>query len=229
MMNCQHTIGIAIPPIISRKPGLLSSVVSLTGTLERLDDAALMQRIGTGDHRAYGVLVRRCLPKLLSVARRYTGNATEAEDIVQEALTRLWIKAPTWDREWNQEKAGRASITTWLYRIVVNLCIDRHRRVQPTGLEQIAEPADDRPDAQARLEQRATSQKVRAAIDALPERQRMVLVLYFFEGMSNAEAAALMDIGVGAIESLLVRARRQLRETLGDFARTEWGITGGKP
>ncbi|MFN9939311.1 MAG: sigma factor, partial [bacterium] len=116
MMNCQNTMGIAIPPIISRKPGLLSSVVSRTGPRERLDDAALLQRIGPGDHRAYGVLVRRCLPKLLSVARRYTGNATEAEDIVQEALTRLWVKAPTWD----QEKAGRASITTWLYRIVVN-------------------------------------------------------------------------------------------------------------
>jgi len=214
---------------MTKKPSFAHAAFSiLERRLERLDDQALMKRIGTGDHRAYGVLVRRFLPKLLSVARRYTGANSDAEDIVQEALTRLWLKAPQWFSQ-NDNNQG-ASVTTWLYRVIVNLCIDRHRNrsTKTVDLALVAESIDPQPNAQTSLEHIDAAKKVRTAIDALPERQRMAMVLCFFEEMSNAEAAMMMDLSIGAVESLLVRARRQLRDDLADYAKNEWGITGDK-
>lgn len=174
------------------------------------EDADLMRDIAGGDERAFRRLVRRHLAGAARLAQRVLGNAAAAEDVAQEAFIRVWKHASNFE----DPAARGARFSTWLYRIVVNLCIDEKRKRSGTALEDIPEPADETPDAEGGLQQREQSARVRAALDALPERQRTALVLSFYEDYSNKEAAALMGIGLKALESLLVRARKTLREQL---------------
>jgi len=184
-------------------------------------DDALMRRAGNGDRAAFAVLVRRHLARATAVAQRIVANRSDAEEIVQETFLRCWQKAPEWlpanDRDAG-DAAGRAQIGTWLYRVLVNLCLDRRRRPRPVEIEAAAEVADDRAngfDVRAASE---TSRRVAAAMAALPDRQRAALALCYFEGLGNIEAAAALEISVGALESLLVRGRRALKESLADLS-----------
>jgi RNA polymerase sigma-70 factor (ECF subfamily) len=169
-------------------------------------DQELMARAGQGDGRAFQALVRRHAGRAVALARRILGNDALAEEIAQDALLRVWIAAPRW--------RPQAAFRTWLYRIVVNLCLNAKRR--PTSLplgaaDDIADPAP-RPDAQ--LEQREQDRRLAAAIEALPDRQRAAIVLTYQEGLGNAEAASVLDVSLSAFEALLVRAKRELRATL---------------
>ena len=174
------------------------------------DDAALMQKIACGDGRAFEKLVQRHLPRSVRMAARITGSATEAEDAVQEAFIRVWKHAAVWE---SPEAAG-AQFSTWFYRIVLNLCIDYKRKRTFAPIEEIMEPDDGRDNAEANLQRRELSERVRNAVNRLPDRQRAAFVLCFYEECSNKEAAAILDISVKALESLLVRARKTLHDKL---------------
>jgi RNA polymerase sigma-70 factor (ECF subfamily) len=184
-------------------------------------DDALMRRAGSGDKTAFALLVRRHLARATALAQRITGNRSDAEEIVQEAFLRCWQKAPEW-RPANDRAASDGGSTaqfgTWLYRVLVNLCLDRRRRPQPVEIEAAEMVADDAADGFDETARGETSRRVQAAMAQLPERQRAALALCYFEGMGNIEAAAMLDISIGALESLLVRARRALRDALGDLA-----------
>jgi RNA polymerase sigma-70 factor, ECF subfamily len=207
--------------------------------MEDESDDALMRRAGSGDKAAFALLVGRHLARATALAQRIVGNRSDAEEIVQEAFLRCWQKAPEWrpandrppngkavatDRAANDDdrrdegRGSTAQFGTWLYRVLVNLCLDRRRRPQPIGIE----AADDVPDSAAdgfqETSRGETSRRVQAAMAQLPERQRAALALCYFEDMGNIEAAAALEISIGALESLLVRARRALRESLGDLA-----------
>lgn len=175
-----------------------------------LADRELMARVGRGDRPAFHLLARRHTPRALGLARRIVRNEAVAEEIVQEALLRVWTHAPRW--------RPAAQFRTWLYRIVVNLCLNERRKPPTLPLAAADEPADPTPDAGAELERREREARVAAAIDALPLRQRAAIVLTFREGLSNAETAAVLDTSVSSIETLLVRAKRSLRAALGDTA-----------
>lgn len=179
----------------------------LDGAGEDGPDEILMVRAGQGDQPAFQLLVRRHLSRSIALARRMTASASDAEEIAQEAFLRVWTSAPRWRPE-------GAAFRTWLYRIVVNLCLDRGRRKPFAPLEDAGDPSDPAPDALALLEQQETARRVAAAIEALPDRQRAALVLSYYEGLSNAEAAAVLGVSVSGLEALLVRARRGLRERL---------------
>jgi len=185
-------------------------------------DDALMARAGRGDKAAFAVLVRRHLARATAVAQRIVGNRSDAEEVVQEAFMRCWQKAPDWqpvNRLPGEKAAGeRAQFATWLYRVLTNLCLDRRRRPQPVELEAAGEIADSRDDGFAETARSEIGRRVTAAMANLPDRQRAALALCYYEGLGNIEAAAALDISIGALESLLVRARRTLRETLGDLA-----------
>ena len=189
-------------------------------------DDALMRRAGSGDKAAFAVLVRRHLARATAVAQRIVANRSDAEEIVQETFLRCWQKAPEWlpanDRALGDralgDAAGRAQIGTWLYRVLVNLCLDRRRRPRPVEIEAAAEVADDRANAFDVRAASETSRRVAAAMAALPDRQRAALALCYFEGLGNIEAAAALAISVGALESLLVRGRRALKESLADLS-----------
>lgn len=179
-------------------------------------DEELMIRIGSGDRVAFGELVRRHLDRAVAVAQRVTGSRGDAEEIAQEAFIRVWTKAPQWRASDGEFKGAR--FTTWLYRVVVNLGIDRRRRPAMAPLDDAGDPPDPGQSAQQSLEQAQLSSRVAAAVAELPERQRAALTLCFYEGLSNREAAEVLSLTPGAVESLLVRARRTLREALAGVA-----------
>jgi RNA polymerase sigma-70 factor, ECF subfamily len=188
---------------------------------DELDDA-LMARAGRGDKSAFAVLVRRHLARATAIAQRILGNRSDAEEVVQEAFLRCWQKAPDWqpaESPGSAAKAGeRAQFATWLYRVLTNLCLDRRRRPQPVELEAAGEIADTRDDGFARTERGEIGKRVAEAMAKLPDRQRAALALCYYEDLGNIEAAAALDISIGALESLLVRGRRALRDSLGDLA-----------
>jgi RNA polymerase sigma-70 factor (ECF subfamily) len=188
---------------------------------DELDDA-LMARAGRGDKSAFAVLVRRHLARATAIAQRILGNRSDAEEVVQEAFLRCWQKAPDWqpaESPGSAAKAGeRAQFATWLYRVLTNLCLDRRRRPQPVELEAAGEIADTRDDGFAQTERSEVGKRVAEAMARLPDRQRAALALCYYEDLGNIEAAAALDISIGALESLLVRGRRALRDSLGDLA-----------
>ena len=169
-------------------------------------DDALMARLAGGDARAFEAIVNRELDRALAVARRVVGNDAEAEDVAQEALLRLWGRAAKW-------RPGQARIRTWLYRVSVNLSIDRLR--QRKG-ELVAEPPEwSQPaDQQQSIEQQELSRSMDSALQALPDRQRIALVLFHYEGASMAEVAEVLETSADAVESLLARGRRTLKKRL---------------
>ena len=138
------------------------------------------------------------------------GNRADADDIAQEAFLRLWRMLPDW-------KPGRAKLSTWIYRVTTNLCVDRMRRPREAALPDGFGMADPSDGVEAAMVQAEASDEIHAAIGALPERQRAALVLVHFEGCSNLETASILDISVEAVESLLARARRTLRGALSEM------------
>ena len=168
--------------------------------------AAVAQR----SDAAFAELVNRHLPAIHAFNYRMTRHAEDAADLAQETFLRVWSGAATW-------RPGRVKFTTWLHRIARNLCIDAHRRRRDTTSADFdaMESADAKPETAP--EQDATQRALAAAIAALPERQRTALLLCHHQGMSNRDAAAVLNVSVDALESLLSRARRTLRQQLHDY------------
>ncbi len=176
---------------------------------EMTREAALMRRVAEGERAAFSELFRAHQARVWAVAYRFTQRRDDADDIAQEAFIRLWNAAPRW------EPAARLS--TWLYRVVTNLCLDFQRKQAhaPAAFTgDIAEPAA--PDATA-LESQENITRVRLAVAALPERQRMAVILHRFEGLSYHQIAQTTGWGEAAIESLLSRAYASLRQQLSDL------------
>jgi RNA polymerase sigma-70 factor (ECF subfamily) len=179
-------------------------------------DDGLMRRAGRGEHAAFSMLVARHLPRATGLATRIAGSRSDAEEIVQEAFLRTWLKAPDWESQ--ATAPGGARFTTWFTRVLVNLCIDRRRRPQPGPLETASEVASSAPEGLEVVQRSETTTRVLEALAKLPDRQRAALTLCHWDERSNIEAAEILDISVGALESLLVRARRTLRVALADLA-----------
>lgn len=173
---------------------------------DRSDDT-LLALYGQGDRVAARALADRLAPIAVRVARRMLADPAEAEDVAQEAMLRLWRAAPGW-------QAGTAKVSTWLYRVVANLCTDRLRRRRPVPLDAAPEPEDGRPGAEAGLIAADRAAALDAALMTLPERQREAVVLRHLEGLTNPEIAEIMGIGVEAVESLTARGKRGLTQAL---------------
>jgi RNA polymerase sigma-70 factor (ECF subfamily) len=173
-------------------------------------DEALLARVADGDPAAVRALVARKLPRLMSLAQRMLGDAAEAEDVAQEAFVRIWRQAPKW-------RPGRAKFDTWLHRVALNLCYDRLRRRREIPTDVPPEQTDPGPAPDRGLEAAGTATRVKAALAALPDRQREAIVLCHYQELGNIEAAAIMGVTVEALESLLGRGRRALRAALRDM------------
>lgn len=178
-------------------------------------DEALLVLFANGDRQAASELTNRLGPRAYSVALRVLGNGAEAEDVAQEAMLRLWRMAPDWVQ-------GQARVSTWLYRVVLNLCLDIKRRRRSVDLDAVPEPADDRPGPADRLQDAARQDALQAALMTLPDRQRQAVVLRHIEELSNPEIAGIMDISTEAVESLTARGKRALARALAD-RRAELG------
>jgi RNA polymerase sigma-70 factor (ECF subfamily) len=178
------------------------------------DDAVWAARLAARDPAALREMIARHGGVLHRVAYRMTGDAHDAEDIVQEACLRLWNQAPTIAARHpvGSQAAGTLRLGGWLQRVVVNLAIDRLRRTRRLSPGEVPDNADDAPLADALIEAGERDAQARALVLALPERQRAAIMLTYYEELPNAEAAAAMDMNIKAFESLLHRARTALRQ-----------------
>jgi len=178
----------------------------------RVDDGALVARARAGDRLAFEELVRLYADRLHAVVRRLVDDQHEAEEVTQEAFLRAW-------RGIAKFKAD-SQFFTWLYRIGVNEAHRRtsHRRAPVASLEeQLVEPADTRPEPPRRLEQDDLRHALERAVQGLKPDQRAPLVLRDIEGLSTAEAAAILDLGEAAFKSRLHRARLAVRDAVRDY------------
>lgn len=194
------------------------------------DDATLMRHVADGCDASFAALVERHAAALYRVAARMLGDAHEAQDVVQDCFARLWQHAPRWT-------PTGAGLVGWLHRVTMNLCFDRKRRLRVVVTDDLPETIDPAPLADRVIETRQAHAEVAGALADLPERYRAALVLCYYEDLSNALAAQVLDLNIKAMESLLFRARRQMRELLearginaGDVAFCGvQAMTGGSP
>jgi RNA polymerase sigma-70 factor (ECF subfamily) len=175
------------------------------------EEAAVLARIRAGDSAAFRLLIDRHTAVLLAVARRMLRVDGDAEDIVQEALVRVWHHAGTLE-------LGPGGLRPWLRRVVTNLCLDHLRRHRLTSVVADVPETPEPPEQSRGLEEADLSKRVSGALAELPERQRVALTLFHYEGLSQIEVGDMLGISDEAVESLLARARRSLKAALKD----EW-------
>jgi RNA polymerase sigma factor (sigma-70 family) len=178
-------------------------MMAVSDPYAQASDEELLLAHARGEPRAAEVLTWRLLPRILAQAMRMLANRNEAEDVAQDAMLRLWKIAPDW-------RQGEAQVTTWLYRVVANLCTDRLRRRRHVALDAVAEPSDSAPSVAAQMQTRARLRALSDALALLPERQAQAVALRHLEGLSNPEIARIMDISVTSVESLTARGKRAL-------------------
>jgi len=186
-------------------------------------DAEFVRKAGAGDRRAAEALVRRHLPRMVSLARRMLNDATEAEDVAQEVFLRVWREAPRW-------QPGAAKFETWMHRVALNLCYDRlRRRRELPDADAGLHVADPTPLASHAWLAQQRAARVQTALAALPERQRAAIALVHFQERTNIEAAEMLEVSVEALESLLARGRRALKTSLAEVAPDLIGDADGAP
>ncbi len=171
------------------------------------DDDALIVRFASGDQSAARILSERHIGRLLALGTRMLRDSAEAEDVAQETMLRAWKNAGDWE-------PGKAKFSTWLHKVALNLCYDRLRKRKSAALDEVAEPVDDRASVQETMEGEERLTVLQDAIAALPERQRAAIQLRHFEERGNEDTAEILGVSVEAVESLLSRGRRALREKL---------------
>jgi RNA polymerase sigma-70 factor, ECF subfamily len=172
-------------------------------------DLETLRAIARGEPNACRRLLDRHMLPLHAFATRVLGDPSEAEDVCQESFMKLWQTAAQWQPD-------QAKVSTWLYQVALNGCRDRLRRQRPQAADDPDTLHSTAPQPAHQVEHDQRAQRLNAAIARLPPRQREALLLFHFEGHSQAHSAAVLDISEQALESLLGRARKALRERLAD-------------
>lgn len=175
---------------------------------DKINENEMMKRLASGDMAALGEIVNRHQDKVLAFAYRFCNDWTKSEDIAQETFLRVYKAAGSY--------TPQAKFTTWLYRIVVNLCFDEQRRQSkaPASIEQVGS-AIINGSKNDYAERKETIEIVKNAVNELPERQRLAVILHRYENLSHDQICEVTDWTKSAVESLLVRAYANLREKLG--------------
>lgn len=188
---------------------------------EKTTNEDLMGRVRSGDKHAFESLIHRHQRPILNFIFRFMGNRTDAEDLTQEVFLRVWRAAGTYKPD--------AKFTTWLYRIATNLCINKQRAIRIRRLFALSQAHEQRKDSKGSfipaegielmtpekhlIDSEQYGQLLNALKD-LPTSQRLVVVLKIYDEMSYQEIAQIMDRSVSAIDSLLIRAKKNLRKKL---------------
>ena len=173
---------------------------------EQEDEGLLIAILETRSHAAFSELVERHALRFRSVAYRFTGNRHDAEDLVQDAFLKLWNRPEMWDG------SKQTKFTTWFYRIVVNQCLDLRKKRRPEPLADGQDFVETRPSAETIMDLSQQERLIDKALASLPVNMQTALNLSFFEPVPNREAAEVMGLSVKAFQSLLMRAKRSLKD-----------------
>ena len=174
---------------------------------KKQDDNVLLVAFAKGDRSAAQQLTERLMPKIYSHAYYRLGNIADAEDVTQEAFLKLWKIAPNW-------KYDKAQVSTWLYRVVYNLCKDRYRRATLENLSSAQEVTDGTQSPTDNIDAQYRQKALYDAMSILPENQRLAIQLRHIDELSNPEIAEIMELSIEAVESLTARGKRKLIEIL---------------
>jgi len=171
-------------------------------------DAELLALGAAGDQEAFWALVKRHEGRVLNLALRFTRDRQDAEELAQDVFFKVWRHARSF--------RGESSFGTWLYRVAVNACLNFKQRMKarPSPLPLADDLEASNPRAADGLDADERETRLKSALDALPARQRLALVLASFEDKSYEEIAEAMEVSVAAVESLIFRARRNLAAIL---------------
>ena len=183
--------------------------------LYEMSDNNLLIAYVKGTNQAARILVDRLMPKIRSHAYYRLGNIDDAEDVTQETFLKLWKIAPSW-------KKDNAKVSTWLYRVVINLCHDKHRRKTLYSLDTVPDIVDNSHSSIDKLADKSRQIALYSAMSELPARQRLAVQLRHIDELKNTDIAEIMDLSVEAVESLIARGKRKLIEIL-EIHKSELG------
>ena len=203
-------------------PPLVSSFQPVMAGAEGYTDAEVMLRVKAGDESAFDYLVQKYRRPLVSFMYRMARNTAAAEDLAQEVFLRVYRSRQTYE--------ASAKFTTWLYRIATNLAVNhardtRHER--PEVMVSLDEPdeetgttldvADGTVTAEEALVRRERMLAIRSKVEALPERQKLAVIMHKYQQMDYKQIAEVLKLSESATKSLLFRAYETLREQLKEF------------
>jgi RNA polymerase sigma-70 factor (ECF subfamily) len=172
-----------------------------------VDESDLIKQSVAGDESAYQLLLEKHLPSLSNYVMRMMANTAEADDIIQETFIRLWTRG-------NKFNPETARLTTWLHNIAHNLCIDYFRKSNRLVDDSVEQPNAEVSGPEEALTRQGLVKSIQQAMMSLPERQRSAIIMCHYQGLSNKDAAVVLDMSVDALESLMARGRKKLRKLL---------------
>lgn len=165
-----------------------------------MDDRALIERVARRDEAAFGELVGRYQDRLFTTAHRLLGNRADAEDAVQRAFLNCYLKSGSYDARWQ--------VSTWLYRVLTNVCVDELRRRKGAGF------AVDAREAGQIVEKPGQHLDLRRALEKVPTEARLLLALRYVDGLSYGELAKIRGISINTVKSQLARGKSILRKVI---------------
>jgi len=211
--------GVLMAGTVARSQGNLALPM---GVAESYTDAEVMLRVKAGDQSAFDYLVQKYRRPLVSFMYRMARNTAVAEDLAQEVFLRVYRSRETYE--------ASAKFTTWLYRIATNLAVNhardtRHERPEVTvSLDEPDEEtgttldvADGTVSAEEALVRRERMMAIRSRVEALPERQRLAVIMHKYQQMDYKQISEVLKLSESATKSLLFRAYETLREQLKQF------------
>lgn len=183
--------------------------------MAKLDpDTDLLPALRDGQEKALAELMDRHLKTVTAIGFYMLGDSHLAEDVSQSTFLKLWQMVPNWT-------PGQATLLTWMRRVATNDCLDRLRKKRPIYSDKLPELTDGSPSALETIETSDRVTFVKNALSQLPDNQRAAITLSYYQGVSQKEGAEIMGQNVKAYESLLSRARKNLKTALSPLIENE--------
>lgn len=198
--------------LLIEEPGFVESrehnYKLMTTQIIKSSDEELLELIIEKDHSAFTELVTRYTKKFYSVSYRILGNQSDAEDMVQDAFLKLWNDPELWDKE------QKTKFTTWFYRVLINQCLDYKRKKSYRNHDEYEETRIGERSTGKIMEQKSTNELINTYIMKLPEKQQIALNLCYYENLTRAEAGEIMELTPKGVQSLVSRAKDNLKQKL---------------
>lgn len=189
-------------------------------TVHSYTDEQIIQGIVAQDRGAFNLAFAQLSQSVFKTCYAILLDQQEAEDAMQDSFVKLWNNASSWH--------GDASLKTWVLKIAKNRCLDMLRKrkseskkQQDFYAEQLTQDTSDAPVGTDNLEHADDQKRLQKVLFSLPERQREAITLVYYNELRNSEAAKMMDMNVGAFDSLVARARRNMAKNLQEGMREE--------